>query len=177
MARDDNDNDDGDAQRPWKKRREKGLRALSCPTMKGFASLQRAPLHARDEARRRRSGRRGGFGGKEKGEKGKGGRRDAYREERKKGRKKGERDREIKEVDDNAAVVRPLAQGAQGGHYIVLLFRAYAAISAGDRDRVCARSNNDGAENEIAGDPRIRRESVIRNASQSSASPLLLYAR
>lgn len=141
MARDDNDNDDGDAQRPWKKRREKGLRALSCPTMKGFASLQRAPLHARDEARRRRSGRRGGFGGKEKGEKGKGGRRDAYREERKKGRKKGERDREIKEVDDNAAVVRPLAQGAQGGHYIVLLFRAYAAISAGDRDRVCVRAH------------------------------------
>lgn len=144
MARDDNDNDDGDeerAQRPWKKRREKGLRALCCPTMKGFASLQRALLHARDEARRRRSGRRGGFGGKEKGEKGKGGRRDAYREERKKGRKKGERDREIKEVDDNAAVVRPLAQGAQGGHYIVLLFRAYAAISAGDRDRVCVRAH------------------------------------
>ena len=74
-------------------------------------------------------------GERERREARKGGRRDAYREERKKGRRKGggrERDRvqEIKEVDDNAAVVRPLAQGAQGGHYIVLLFRAYAAISA-----------------------------------------------
>ena len=54
------------------------------------------------------------------------------KEERKKEGGGRERDRvqEIKEVDDNAAVVRPLAQGAQGGHYIVLLFRAYAAISA-----------------------------------------------
>lgn len=90
MARDDNDNDDGDAQRPWKKRREKGLRALSCPTMKGFASLQRALLGTR----------RGGgvpegevdLEGKRRARKGKGG--GEMRIERK-GRKEERRGREI----------------------------------------------------------------------------------
>lgn len=54
-----------------------------------------------------------------------------------------ERDRvqEIKEVDDNAAVVRPLAQGRGAAIISFYFFRAYAAISAGDRPcaRTCAR--------------------------------------
>lgn len=154
MARDKSYDDDDDerttrtaSQRPWKKRRERERVALSCSTIKGFASLQPTclptllrSLHARDEARRRRRFQKarwiGGFRGREREKGGEKGREERCvsrgKEERKKEGGGRERDRvqEIKEVDDNAAVVRPLAQGAQGGHYIVLLFRAYAAISA-----------------------------------------------
>lgn len=87
MARDKSYDDDDDerttrtaSQRPWKKRRERERVALSCSTIKGFASLQPTCLptllrsfHARDEARRRRRRRRfqkarwiGGFRGRER---------------------------------------------------------------------------------------------------------------
>lgn len=73
---------------------------------------------------REREGRREREGGEMRIE------RKGRKEEGRGGGRERDRVQEIKEVDDNAAVVRPLAQGAQGGHYIVLLFRAYAAISA-----------------------------------------------